>query len=169
MPLFKKKKEEKGELPELPSFSEMQQIKQAIKPTAMPQDIGLPEMSEASKIPARAALPAFAKPPLTQEIGEPATPPPAVPQRYEISQPRKERAGAVKLKEPIFIKIDNFKEALSNFELIKERLIEIDELLRKLKETRVKEQEEFDSWEKEVVEIKSKVDDIDERLFSNLE
>lgn len=184
MPLFRKKKkeEEKLELPELPSFSEMQQIKQAIKPSAMPQAAGLPEMPRMPEITPRAAPPelemrAETKPVLTQEISEPAAVPEfpgARPARAEYEIPRVPstrtgRAGAIKLKEPIFVKLDRFKDALNNFELIKEKLYEIDELLKKIKETRMREQEELDSWEKEVNGIKNKVAEIDEKLFSKLE
>lgn len=199
MPLFKKKikEEDKLELPELPSFSEMDAVKQAVEPGMKPSMARgtLPELPqtfekqhemEMSSMPAE--YPAFSakrtasepeqKPeerhaPLTQEIT--ASPTSFMPshERYDVSTSTQmlPRAGRkeTKPREPIFIKIDNFKDALSNFELIKERLIEIDELLKKLKETRIKEQDEFDSWEKEVIEIKSRVDEIDEKLFSNIE
>lgn len=168
MPLFKKKTKEeipaeRLELPELPPFSEMQQIKEAIRPVpeiqplqqaAFPQIAGIARKDGGitREIPSRV---------LTQEISEP------------VAAERVERAeyerGASKVKEPIFVKIDKFKDALANFEMIKEKLAEIDTLLKKIKETRTREQEEFDSWEKEIEEIKVKVEGIDEKLFSKVE
>lgn len=166
MPLFKKKTKEeipaeRLELPELPPFSEMQQIKEAIRPLpetpqlqpTFPTYTGIIRREEGitREMPSRV---------LTQEISEPAA------ERIERVEYEREPS---KVKEPIFVKIDKFKDALANFELIKEKLAEIDGLLKKIKETRTQEREEFDSWEKEIEEIKAKVEGIDEKLFSKIE
>ena len=71
-------------------------------------------------------------------------------------------------KEPIFIKIDKFSDALSNFESIKKKVEEIGDLLKKTREVRQREKEELDSWEKEIIEIKDRIRIIDEKLFSKL-
>lgn len=168
MPLFKKKTREeipaeRLELPELPPFSEMQQIKEAIKPipeiqplqqAAFPPIASIARRDEgiAREMPSRI---------LTQEISEPV----AVERIERVEYER----GPSKVKEPIFVKIDKFKDALANFELVKEKLAEIDSLLKKIKETRTQEQQELDSWEKEIEEIKAKIEGIDEKLFSKIE
>lgn len=87
---------------------------------------------------------------------------------FEIAQERTEERIS-RGREPIFIKIDKFSEALSNFESIRKKIEEIDDLLKRTKEIRQKEQEEFDAWEKEIIEIKEKINIIDEKLFSKLE
>ncbi len=171
MPLFKKKVKEETpaerlELPELPPFSEMQQIKEAIKPVEMqpfqPMQQPFPPMTAIRREEPRETVPSRI---VTQEISEP------VEMGREIGryQEREERYETSKVKEPIFVKIDKFKDALASFELIKEKLAEIDTLLRKIKETRTQEQQEFDSWEKEVEEIKARVESIDSKLFSKVE
>jgi hypothetical protein len=188
MPLFRKKKKEekKPELPELPSFSELQEIKQALKPKAVAKETALPEVPELPDTIKGVSAPAFpvksemiqekaieTKPAITQEISDfTRSVMPARHELYELEPQETEkpvRKGTIKLKEPIFVKIDKFKDAVDNFELIKEKLYEIDELLKRIKETRAKEREELDSWEKEVNEIKNKVANIDKSLFSKIE
>jgi hypothetical protein len=167
MPLFKKKKKEEPEgrfeLPELPPFSEMQQIKEAIKPVEMQPLQPIQQAFQPIAPVTRKEIPEFRV--LTQEISEP------VEAEREIGryQEREERYEAPKMKEPIFVKIDKFKDALASFELIKEKLAEIDNLLKKIRETRAQEQAEFDSWEKEIEEIKARVEGIDAKLFSKVE
>jgi len=148
---------ERFELPELPNFSEMQQIKEAVRPPLeMPrmqaQPAAFPVMPARRE--ERAVMPEQRA--VTQEISEPMV----MHAEREMSYSR--------AKEPIFVKIDKFKEALANFEIIKEKLLDIDNLLKKIKETKAKEQEELDSWEKEVEDIKAKAQIIDERLFSKI-
>ena len=77
--------------------------------------------------------------------------------------------GISKLKEPIFVKIDKFRDALSNLELIKKKLQESSELLEKIKEIRGSEEEELEKWSQEINVIKEKVSQIDKKLFSEIE
>lgn len=74
-----------------------------------------------------------------------------------------------KFNEPIFIKIDKYREALANFELIKKRLQETSSLLDKIKDTRKREEEELNSWAQEMESIKLKVSAIDKKMFGTLE
>ena len=179
MQLFKKKKEDTGklfELPELPGFHEMREIKEALKPKeeAIPP---LPALPNAPAYPVQAQQ--LQRPDIkkTQEIGSASAPltreimpmqaisRPSYPE--EISEEQAQRGP--KQREPIFVKIDKFNDALNNFEAIKQKIAEIDSLLKKVKETRTKEQDEIDSWEREVEEIMSKVNNIDQKLFNKLD
>jgi len=182
MQLFKKKKEDaKGlfELPELPGFPEMREIKEALKPReeAIPP---LPALPSASQYPIQAQQ--LQRPDIrkTEEIGSMSAPltreimpvqtimsRQSYPIREEASEEQVQRGS--KQREPIFVKIDKFNDALNNFEAIKQKISEIDSLLKKVKETRTKEQEEIDSWEREVEEIMSKVNNIDQKLFNKLD
>lgn len=172
MPLFKKRKEEvpveKFELPELPAFSEMQQIKEAIGPMEtepfpqqMPQQIFPAIQSPVRKEIERPTGFESERRVLTQEISEPI--------RVETETAGYRARSSEKMREPIFVKIDKFKDALTNFELIKEKLVEVDNLLKKIKETRTQEQQEFDTWEREIEDIKAKIESIDSKLFSKVE
>jgi len=74
-----------------------------------------------------------------------------------------------KMKEPIFIKIDKYREAMANFELIKKRLQETSSLLDKIKDTRKKEEEELNSWAQELESMKLKIGSIDRKMFGAME
>ncbi len=79
------------------------------------------------------------------------------------------RAAMPKVREPIFVKIDKFKDAMANFELIKKRLNESSSLLEKIRETRAKEEEELNEWAEELNSVKQKISIIDKKIFSNLD
>lgn len=70
---------------------------------------------------------------------------------------------------PIYVKIDKFKDALNTFELVKKKVREIDALLKKIKDTRDKEQQELATWEQEISEIKDRINAVDTKLFSKLD
>ncbi len=71
-------------------------------------------------------------------------------------------------KEPVFVKLDKFKDSVEKFEEIKTKIDEIDSTLRKIKEIREKENHELLAWEEKVQMIKEKVDNIDNSLFSRV-
>ncbi len=73
------------------------------------------------------------------------------------------------LDKPIYVKIARFKYALNTFELVKKKIREIDMLLKKIKETREKEQQELAAWEQEISDIKEKINAVDSKLFSKLD
>ena len=73
-----------------------------------------------------------------------------------------------RIKEPIFVKIDNFKSSLANFENIKKKLKEIEALLQKIRKTRTEEEAELSAWEEEIKNIRERVADIDKRLFNRI-
>ena len=74
-----------------------------------------------------------------------------------------------KMREPIFVKIDKFKEAVESLETINKKIQELNDLMMKIKETRAREEEEITKWEMEIQEIKSRLTIIDQKLFSKLE
>jgi len=143
MALFSKKKEVK-ELPkfESPLFPEI------------PRERALPELPSLPEIPPF-SMPQMQAEPMKQQR----------PFTFDISEGR----GISKLKEPIFVKIDKFRDALSNLELIKKKLQESSELLEKIKEIRSSEEEELEKWSQEINVIKEKVSQIDKKLFSEIE
>jgi len=74
----------------------------------------------------------------------------------------------VKAKEPLFIKIDKFQEAVEKFEEVKKKVSEIEDSLKKIKDIKEKEDLELRSWEDEARIIKEKVANIDSALFNKL-
>lgn len=86
----------------------------------------------------------------------------------EVPYPKMEM-HAPSAKGPIFIKIDKYREAMANFELIKKKLSETSSLLDKIKDTRKSEEEELNAWAEELESIKAKIASIDTKVFSSLE
>ncbi|MEK6885578.1 MAG: hypothetical protein AABX17_01275 [Nanoarchaeota archaeon] len=136
-----------SKLPELPSLPSLPESKandsfgiQAIKSNIM-GDKNMPEEKR------------------TIELGERIERP-----QFTSMTPRK----MVAQKEPVFVKLDKFKDSVSKFEEIKTKINDIDSTLRKIKEIREKEDHELRAWEEKVQLIKEKVDSIDNSLFSRM-
>tara|TARA_Y100000310_G_C20629414_1_gene787778 strand:- start:319 stop:921 length:603 start_codon:yes stop_codon:yes gene_type:complete len=68
---------------------------------------------------------------------------------------------------PIFIKLSNFKEAKESIDIIKEKLKEMDNLLKIIKDVKVKESQELLEWEKETEKIKARINAIQTGFFEN--
>ena len=68
---------------------------------------------------------------------------------------------------PIFVKIDKFRSARESLEIVKEKLTEIDELLKMIREVKLKEDRELSAWEKEMENIKSRINDVAVDIFEN--
>jgi len=145
MALFGKKKEVK-ELPkfESPLFPEIPREKFVSEIPELPELPSLPSLPTLQSEQMRVQPRAF-----TMDIHE----------SREIS----------KLKEPIFVKIDKFRDALSNLEMIKKKLQESSDLLDRIKAIRSNEEEELEKWSSEIILIKEKVALIDKKLFSEIE
>lgn len=71
--------------------------------------------------------------------------------------------------EPIYVRIDKYQESLSSFNEVKKRLLEIENLLRDIKEIRAKEEGELQGWIAEIQEAKSKLNEVDKTVFQKLE
>lgn len=71
-------------------------------------------------------------------------------------------------KEPLFIKIDRFQEAVKKFEEVKSKVTDIENALMKIKDMREKEDQELRSWEEEIKIMKEKVSNIDNSLFNKI-
>ena len=68
----------------------------------------------------------------------------------------------------IFVKLDKFYSARKALEAAKEKLDEIDNLLRKIRETKMREEQELSGWEKDIVEAKARVREVNEALFDKV-
>lgn len=69
----------------------------------------------------------------------------------------------------IFVKLDKFKSAKASMADINEKLKEMDDLLKVIRDIRVKEESELDFWEKETQDLKSRLDLIIRDLFEKTE
>ncbi|MEI6731245.1 MAG: hypothetical protein WCK90_01040 [archaeon] len=69
----------------------------------------------------------------------------------------------------IFVKIDKFYSAKKAINTAKNKLEEIDDLLKKIRDTKMREDQELTSWEKEVTALKTKLQDVNSNLFEKAE
>ncbi len=72
-------------------------------------------------------------------------------------------------KHAIFVKIDKFKTARGSLTNVQEKLGEIDDLFKKLKDTKVKEDVEINYLEKELQSLKGKIRTVIEEVFEKTE
>ena len=72
-------------------------------------------------------------------------------------------------REPLFVRIDKFEAALRDFEDISIKIKRIEELITEIRELREKEDREFEEWEKDLQVMRSRMDDIDRTLFSQMD
>lgn len=70
--------------------------------------------------------------------------------------------------EPVFIRLDKFEESLEVFNSAKEQISEIEHLLKNVKELKAREEEELNSWENRIQEIKKQIEKVDQDVFSKI-
>lgn len=140
MALFgKKKKEEDLELPKFPEMPEEPSF-----PSYEPEFADMEDESpDEFGIPER--RPTF-------EIGD----------RAPRFKPPQERRPADK---PVFVKIEQYREALDNLEDIKSKIGEAEELLASLDHLKAQEERELQSWHNSISRIKDKLISVDKKLF----
>lgn len=68
----------------------------------------------------------------------------------------------------IFVKIEKYQSARKALSVAQDKMQEIDELLRKIRETRMREEQELASWEKEVTSAKTKIEEVSQNLFDRM-
>ena len=76
---------------------------------------------------------------------------------------------SAKKAEPVFIRLDKFQTTVETFEEIKEKITDIEELLKRTKEIKQQEEQELNEWEREIQIIKSRIETIDRNIFNKLD
>lgn len=157
--MFWSKKKEGAGLPELPPlkpvFRQRIEEPEAEEPEAFPE---FPEKeAEEAEVP---EIPEPKKAPKIEEIEELSP----IPVERAVAELRPARKT-----EDIFVKIDKFHSARKSLALARTKLHEIDQLLGKIRETRMREEQELESWEKEIDLIKSKIEDVTKNIFEKVE
>ena len=131
-------KKEGEEVPEADDFAEDKQMMQ--RPLKEPL---VPELSHLENI---KAIPFERR---TDEIAE----------DFETS---------TKKAEPVFIRIDKFEESLKIFEKTKDKISEIEKMLKHIKDVKENEERKLDSWENEIEIIKKQIEKVDANIFSKI-
>jgi len=71
--------------------------------------------------------------------------------------------------EPFFVRIDKFQDARKNLTEIGKKLRDMEDVLTKVNETKIKEDEELASWKEEMKNIRSFLSSIDQNLFDRVQ
>lgn len=179
-------KPEKKDLPELPSFpmdsrnSDLNQemVKSAVTDMPSPEEKEmymetpkelhtteepedkpaiLPGHSVKGFIPTLPSITESSK--KAQELTPPTTEKP-IPLTTETSAPKQI--------EPIFVRIDKFQAAHKNFEEIKNKIEEIESVLKKIKDIRSHEEIELKGWTEDIKRVKSRLAEVDANIFNQI-
>jgi len=75
---------------------------------------------------------------------------------------------STKKAEPVFIRIDKFEESLKIFEKTKDKISEIEKMLKNIKDVKENEERELKSWENEIEMIKKQIEKVDKNIFSKI-
>jgi len=75
---------------------------------------------------------------------------------------------STKKAEPVFIRIDKFEESLKIFEKTKDKISEIEKMLKNIKDVKEDEERELESWENEIEMIKKQIEKVDKNIFSKI-
>jgi hypothetical protein len=135
------------------------------RPEQIEAKVRVMEMEEwhPSAPPARESGPEFPERPEAEEE-EPETP---------IYAAAPSRSVRIKSQESnpaeVFVRIDKFHSARKSLSEIGERLEDIDDLVKKIRETKLREEQELAAWEKDLEHIKSRVQTVSENIFEKVD
>jgi hypothetical protein len=94
-----------------------------------------------------------------KEIREPVTPSILPDLRKQFKMPK--NVG----NRPVFVQIDDYKDAMNNIEILKQKIREVEYILDRLNELKSQEQLEISNCETSLNKIKEKLVGIDKKLF----
>lgn len=106
-----------------------------------------------------------------QEVRMPAHNPYKVVEMEEWAPANKSQPRLVGKREnkPIFVRVDKFQLARNSLETVKFKLNEIEELLKTIRDVKAKEDTELSSWESDLENIKSRVQNVLNDIFERTE
>ncbi len=155
----------------LPSFPDSLMNKgfsqSMIKSAVEDEDKNLPELPEWNQ---ESERPPITRPVKTVELEE-WSPKSNISQRpprnSESESLRVSPSNQMNERRPLFIKLEKFKEARDSLIKISEKLNQMDELLKMIKDLKTKEDEEITSWEKDIENIKTRISSVNREIFEN--
>lgn len=162
--LDKTKSSASAEFPDLPKLPELPELPENNKEfgsmAAIKQGISFPQLNPLLPKATSQISNAPAITPITKEIRNFDEMPARV--TSELGSPPKVFS---KETEPIFVKLERFRDAAENFEGIKERVAGIEKMLKEVMELKEKEEAEIKEWEHEIQMMKVRIENIDNSLF----
>jgi len=89
----------------------------------------------------------------------------------EITPSRRyrEKSSGTKKAEPVFVRLDKFEEGMNLFDDIKTQIADMEHLIKNTKEIKQKEEEELNSWQNQLQEVKRQIEKVDRDIFSKIE
>lgn len=177
-----KEEAQKRDLPELPSFPanpknenlNQRMVKSAVSEGPSSEEVGMSTIPENLQMPEeqKEGLMIPSKSPIQRLIPEP--PKSIAPVSQKKMESSKPEIPTTTLKasrssdEPIFIRIDKFQAAQKNFEDIKSKMIEIEFILKKIKDVKSREEDELKGWTEDIEKLKSRLVEVDSDIFNQL-
>ena len=169
------------DLPELPSFPansknenlNQEMVKSAVTDMPSPEEkemcVETPDSLHVTEEPEE-ELAIHPKPSIESSIPEPPKMPSisdAPKKTIELSAHIIEKSASKQI-EPIFVRIDKFQVAQKNFEQIKDKVKEIESVLKKIKDVKLREELELKNWTEDVEKIKSRLAEVDANIFNQI-
>jgi len=68
----------------------------------------------------------------------------------------------------IYVKLEKYRNARKSLGDIESRLLEIDDLLKRIRETKLREEQELSAWEGEIISLKGKLKEVTENIFEKV-
>ncbi len=75
------------------------------------------------------------------------------------------RSGDVEQGKPLFIKIDKYKSALANMDVLRKKITDAEKVLREIDKIRTEEERTLEKWRADLSQLKEKLLQLDEDLF----
>jgi DNA repair exonuclease SbcCD ATPase subunit len=173
MGLFKKKekKEEVPKLPELPTLPELPRLPEFEKfEEKLPQLPSFPNGDLGNKFSQntiKEAITGKKEEEVQAEEMEEEIPMMRQPRVKEESETYFEKSMP-SASEPIFIRMDKFEDGSKSFEEVKKKVAEIEKMLAGVKQIKEDEEKELQSWTNEIMQIKEKLEKVDDDIFSKV-
>lgn len=99
-------------------------------------------------------------PPMRESIGARLSEPPSFGGRG---------MGSINKNADIFVKLEKFYSARKSLIDAQQKLADIDELLKRIRETKMKEEQELNQWENEVMSVKARMNEITTNIFEKVD
>ncbi len=109
------------------------------------------------------------KPAQFQHSPAPTPLPPAIKESFTPLPSRFAKMPLPEKHSHIFVKIDKFFSAKKALEETKMQLNQIEDILRKIREVKLKEEQELATWEKELLTAKSRIAEVTQNIFEKVE
>ena len=171
LPAIEPLQEEKDEINGLPSFPDSPMNRgfsqSMIKSAVEDEDKNLPELPEWSPK-SEEQMPQMNRNAKTVKMEEWRPESAPIPPAPKWSHSEEMQMSNMKdEKRPLFVKLDKFKEARDSLTKISDKLDQMDELLKMIKDVKAKEDEEITSWEKDIENIKMRIAFVNREVFEN--